>query len=326
MANTISSISTCKIPLILIVLFLSVFPAAAEPGRWETELSGDCWKLWLDSETDWQDDDIYLPPVNIGALPVTPPTCGWENLDIIFDKTVSVPGTVEEYFWSANDNPNGNAGDYRGVSWWSTTFELESALRGKRIIIAFESVNLRAEVFVNRKLVGYDVIGNTPFDVNVTDAVVFDGENQLDVRVTDPVGTFSWNDENLLRWGKNRIPSVHGFGGITGRIVIHATDAVHVNDIYVQNKPEIKEVETFVTLGNSSGTTQNGSVTCVIREWKKPSQIIWEKTISTSVSPEGKEVSFYVRAPGADVWDIKDPHLILLRSHSQAEAVKLLIQ
>lgn len=300
-----------KISLISIVLFLGVFPASAEPGRWECELSGDGWRLWLDRKADWKNDDIYLPPVNISALPVNPPTCGWEDLEKNFDKKVSVPGTVEEHFWGANGNPIGIAGDYRGVSWWSTTFRLDPALSGKRITIAFDSVNLRAEVFINRKFVGYDVIGNTPFDVDVTDAVTFGEENRLDVRVTDPVGNFTWEDNDLCFWGKNSIPGVHGFGGITGKIALRATDAVHIDDIYVENKPKIKEVEVFITLENSSGKTRDGNLTLVIHEWKDPSKVLWKKTISVSVQPEGKEISLYVRASGAKVWNIRESHLYI---------------
>ena len=59
----VSSISTCKILLIPAVLFFSVFPASAEPGRWEQELSGDGWNLWIDREAEWMNDDIYMPPV-----------------------------------------------------------------------------------------------------------------------------------------------------------------------------------------------------------------------------------------------------------------------
>ena len=90
--------------------------ATAEPGRWEKELSGAGWCLWLDREADWKNDDIYLPPVKITALPINPPTCGWDRLgEMSGGKNVKVPGTVEEYFWSANGNPNGIAGDYRCV-------------------------------------------------------------------------------------------------------------------------------------------------------------------------------------------------------------------
>ena len=146
----------------LIFCFFSVI-VFAEPGRYTEELSGPGWRLWLDLEAEWEHDRAVLPPVTLSALPVNIPTCGWDRYVKINNTIVSVPGTVEEYFWGANGNIHGIAGDYRGVSWWSRPFALDPSLRGKRIILSFDSVNLRAEIFVNRKLAGYDVIGNTPF-------------------------------------------------------------------------------------------------------------------------------------------------------------------
>jgi len=302
--------------IVLFTLFLSLFNVslvAAAPGRWEMKVSGEGWRLWLDKEAEWIDDDLYLPPVDVSALPVNPPTCGWDGLDAADGRIVSVPGTVEEYYWSANGNPVGRAGDYRGVSWWSTTFRLPPELRGKKIIIAFESVNLRAEVFVNRKLVGYDVIGNTPFEVDATGAVVFGSENRLDVRITDPGGNFSWPAHIVFKWGKHTIPIVRGFGGVTGEVSVLAVDAVRVEDIYVQNKPKVREVEVFATLENCSGSVKEGNLTLTIHEWKNPEEVLWEKTVPVTVPPEGKEVSVYVRAPKAKLWGILEPNLYAAR-------------
>ncbi len=306
------SIQTIFPLMVLLISSIPVSSAPADAGRWEVEISGDGWRLWRDFDADWKNDDIYLPPVNIDDIPVNPPTCGWESLDIIRDKKVSVPGTVEEHFWGANGNPVGIAGDYRGVSWWSTTFKLDPSLRGKRITIAFDSVNMRAEIFINRHLVGYDVIGNTPFEIDVSDAVVFGEANRLDVRITDPAGNFNWEDNDLFRWGKNLVPAVHGFGGITGRVYIRATDEIHIDDIYVENKPAVKEVEVFVSLGNSSGEIQQGNLTLVIHEWKYPSKILWQKTISESVPPEGKKLSLYAKVSRAKAWNIRDAHLYVV--------------
>ncbi|MFC1650795.1 glycoside hydrolase family 2 protein [Candidatus Latescibacterota bacterium] len=277
----------------------------------EKELSGDEWKLWLDREAEWINDDIYMPPVDISSIPVKPPTCGWDKLSSVADKIIGIPATVEEHFWSYNGNPWGEAGDYRGVSWWSTTFKADSNLKGKRITIKFESVVLRTEVFVNRKLIGYDIIGNTPFEVDVTNEVIFGGENTLDVRVTDPAGNFSWSNNDMYRWGKNRVPAYHGFGGITGKVYLRATDGVRVDDIYVQNKPKITEVEVFVTLKNLTDTMQKGKLSVVIHEWRNPSKMIWEKTLPVSIPLEGKEFPIYVKTPKAEIWNIKDPHLYI---------------
>ncbi|HEX2998976.1 MAG TPA: glycoside hydrolase family 2 TIM barrel-domain containing protein, partial [Armatimonadota bacterium] len=292
----------------LLSLLLS-FSASGDPGRWERELSGDNWRLWLDREAKWIDDDIFMPPVEIASLPVNPPTGGWNALNGASRKTISVPATVEEHFWSSNGNPWGEAGDYRGVSWFSTTFTADPGLKGKRITLAFDSVVLRAEVFVNHTLVGYDIIGNTPFEVDITGAVKWDGENTLDVRVTDPTGNFDWSNNDLFRWGKNLVPAYHGFGGITGKVYLRATDAVRVDDIYVRNTPKVTEAEVRVTLRNFSGAARKGKVIAVVHEWKNPSAVLWEKTLPVTVASGSREVSFAVKAPKAKPWNIRDPHL-----------------
>ncbi|MDP2982915.1 MAG: glycoside hydrolase family 2 TIM barrel-domain containing protein [Candidatus Latescibacter sp.] len=292
----------------LLFLLSGVLLAAAAPGRYEKELSGEGWRLFLDKNADWKNDPVFMPPVNVSTLPVNPPACGWDDLERKCDKVVSVPGTVEEHFWGVNGNPIGVAGDWRGVSWWSTTFLLDSELRGKRITLRFESVNLRAEVFVNRKQAGYDVIGNTPFEVDITGAAIF-GMNRLDVRITDPVGNFTWEDNDLCRWGKNLVPAVHGFGGITGRVYLRATDRVYIDDVYVENKPVITEAEIFAALANSTGKTVDGMLVVKVHEWRNPANVIWEKAMPVSVPAGEYTISLPVKAPKAKPWAIRDPHL-----------------
>lgn len=284
----------------------------SEPLRWGKNLSGSGWQLWLDHKAQWINDPVFTPPVDISKLPVNPPSCGWENFDKTDCKKVAVPGTVEEYFWGANGNPVGIAGDYRGVSWWSRKFTLDSGLKGKKIILAFESVNLCAEIFVNRKLVGYDAVGNTPFDVDITDAADFQRENSLDIRITDAGGNFSWPAHTVFKWGDNNIPIVRGFGGITGDIVLKAVDAVYIDDIYVRNKPKIKEAEIFTVLKNTSETQNQGVLIFVIKNWKNPSETVWQKTMNISVPAGGLEVSVPVYAPKAKEWGVLDPNLYIV--------------
>ena len=114
------------------------------------------------------------------------------------------------------------------------------------------------------------------------------------------------------------MPSIHGFGGITGRIFVRATDAVHIDDIYVQNKPDITSVDVFVTVGNSSEVRLDGNLTLVIHEWKHPSQVLWKKTVAVSVPPEGTTVSFQVKATNAKVWGIRQPNLYIAQVHFES--------
>jgi hypothetical protein len=43
------------------------------------------------------------------------------------------------------------------------------------------------------------------------------------------------------------VPATHGFGGITGGVTLRACDAVSIDDLYIQNKPSVREVEAFYT-------------------------------------------------------------------------------
>ena len=83
---------------------------------------------------------------------------------------VSVPGTLEEYLHPGN----GPTGDYQGVSWWWRTLHIPENV-GPRIVLRFESQRHRAEIFVDHQLVGYDVIGGTPFEVDLTGFLGEDG-------------------------------------------------------------------------------------------------------------------------------------------------------
>ena len=299
--------------IVLICMGMSMSTLSAEPGRLEVELTGADWKLWLDRDAQWQNDEMYPPPVDLSMIPVNPPSCGWDEYEKKVDKIVEVPATVEEHFWSDNGNPIGIAGDYRGVSWWGRTFDVPLHLDGKRIILAFDSVNLRAEVFVNRKLVGYDVVGNVPFDVDISDAVMPGKENRLDVRVTDPVGNFDWNDNEMYRWGDNMVPGVHGFGGITGYIHLIATDGIHIDDIYAQNLPNPREVNIFATIGNSTGREITGKTTIEIHEWKHPERVIWKTSFDTTVPSSGLELSRQAKVAKAKLWDLYQPNLYIAR-------------
>ena len=169
-------------------------------------------------------------------------------------KLVHLPAVVEEHFWFRKDSSfetiHGTAGDYKGVLWYVTSLEIPSALKGKRIVLSFESVRIRAEVYVNNNLSGYDCIGNTPFEADITKAVAFGKNNSIAVRITDPGGNFSWEDYFPDQWGNHKIPVSHGFGGITGKIKLIATDKTYIEDIYVRNQPMQFIADVDVSLSN----------------------------------------------------------------------------
>lgn len=315
-------------------------------------LGGEGWKLWLDREAPYKEDVLHLnpvdaakiregkpdwlEPVDVSKLSVAAPTCGWEKLfaesvhwsqagrawkERQLSLDVSVPGTVEQYFFDAisgNRKGERETGDYKGVSWWGRTFTVPASAKGQRVTLQFkEGIRQRAEVFVNRRLVGYELVLQSPFEVDITDVVNYGGVNEIAVRITDANGNFGWGDYVFEKWGKYMFPISHGFGGIPGGIDLVATDPVRVADVFVRNKPQLRDIDTTVTLANATDKPAEVSVeAAVIENWTKGTAVKEPKTIFTKkvgkVSlPAGavKTVDFNAVVKEARLWDIHDANL-----------------
>jgi hypothetical protein len=290
---------------------------AANAERVELNLSGSGWKLWQDTNANWQEDELFLPPVNFSRLPVNPPSGGWRVLESN-GLAVSVPGTVEEYL-----NPGtGPAGDYKGVSWWWRTIHIP-ANAGGRIALQFESQRHRAEVYLNHQLVGYDVIGGTPFAVDLTGVAQPGTDCQLAVRITDPGGNFDWRDSSSFQWGNYDLPMSHGFGGITGPVKLITSDPVFVDDIYVQNTPAITNVNVFATVKNTTGQTVQRDVGISVAAKAdrdllqardpvdQPASLAFQTELKDVVLKPGDNTVTFQVAPRGQVklWDLEHPNL-----------------
>ena len=59
---------------------------------------------------------------------------------------------------------------------------------------------------------------------------------------------------------------------------------IPVDDIHIKNKPSVIDADIVVALGNKSGVSQDGEITIVVHEWKRPDNIIWVKFASHEYS------------------------------------------
>ncbi|MES2772800.1 MAG: sugar-binding domain-containing protein [Bacteroidota bacterium] len=285
---------------------LTFFYQAKAQNRVKTELSGAGWKLWYDKDAAWQQDELYLPLANIASIHTSPPTGGWDALNA--GKTVMVPGTVEEYL----QEKAGPENDIKGVSWWYRNVQIPASVAPRKLLLRFEAARYRSEVFINRKLAGYDLTGNTPFEVDIT-AFAKPGETvQLAVRITDPGGNFDWRDGDVVNWGKYKVPGSHQFGGITGRVRLISCDPVYVNDIYVQNTPAITTVKPQLIIINSNSNEVVRNILVRVVEKKNPSVEISRQEInSVKLKPGINPVAVTISAPGAKLWDTDNPNLYI---------------
>ncbi|MDR2936191.1 MAG: glycoside hydrolase family 2, partial [Rikenellaceae bacterium] len=306
-----------RFSIISVLLLLIAGQTEAQP-RLVDDLSGEGWKLWHDTQAQWQQEEIFNQPVDISELPVVSPTGGWTVLGSAQMVGVKVPGTLEEYL----QKESGPEGDLSGVSWWVRPLDIPKYTGVKKVILKFGSIRSRAEVFIDRKLAGYWIVDNVPFEVDITKFVQPGRTAELAVRITDAGGNYDWRDGALIPWGDKTLPPGHAFGGITGRVILEVCDPVYTSDIYMQNTPALTTVNAVLTINNTTGKAVTRSVTVDVYPAGKTSPAVFSAKLTQTFAPGENEIIVPVSVPDAGLWDVDNPNLyscaVLIQEGSRA--------
>lgn len=275
------------------------------------DLSTNRWRMWPDTTASWQNDRLYLPgQFTLGSLPVNSPSGGWTVLNNSQGIPVTLPSSVEQYYWGAFGGGT-TGGNYKGVSWWWTTFAAPILQPGQRLVIQFRAARLRAEVYCNGKLVGYNIINEVPFSADVTSAAQPGAAtNQLAVRITSPGGDLNWGDYSPITWGTNTISDSRGIGGLDANILLQVCNPVCVSDFAVLNQPDPREVWLIGAVTNTGAAAYNGPVSLSIQTTN--GAVLWQGTNILTVA-SGGQTAFTndVVLSGAALWDFTNPVLYI---------------
>lgn len=274
--------------------------------RQTVDLGGSGWRLWEDREANWQDDELFVHPPELSKLPEHAPTGGWGRLAGASGTAVKVPGTAEEYLLSGP-----TVGDVTGVTWWWRDVEIPAGAGERNAWLEFDAARQRAEVYLDGKLVGYDLVGNTPFRAELGKVEGAGRKARLAMRITDPGGNFDWHDKGLIPWGKNKLLMSHGFGGVTGPVRLVIADGVAVDDLYVQNTREFRTVNVEATIRNSTSAEVTRAVRLRVASRGEPGKVVAEVVVQNVTIPAGGAATARatLSAPEAALWDTEHPNL-----------------
>jgi len=286
------------------------------------------WHLWLDHKANWSKEPAFLPEdVNLSKLQPHPPTGGWSTLSPQSAKAVTLPATVEQYYWGVDGlrpykneyfyeqkDPTPKNGNYIGVSWWWRKIDLPKSFTGKTAILHIRAAKQVAEVYVNQKLVGYDVLAETAFDSDITQALKPGAVNTIAIRITNPGGRLDWGDWSST--GLNKLGGIfagHAFGGLDRGITLTAHGPVRFADTWVLNTPSTRTVEAHAQLTNAGATPQSGTIIATAVD-PSTGKSVGRTAIRCVVAPHGSApVVVRVTAPHARLWDLKHPNLYTMR-------------
>jgi hypothetical protein len=285
------------------------------------------WNVWLDKDAKWQDEPAYLPGDDpLSAIAARPPTPGWDALDETGATVVTLPTTVEQHFWGVNGlRPYSNEydyedsdkaprnGNYLGVSWWWRNVDVPKSFAGQTVILHIRAAKQRAEVYVNRQLVGYRFIAETAFDCDVTKAIRPGQNNTVAIRITNPGGRMDWGDWSFATMGGIGFFAGHAFGGLDRGLTLTAHGPVRIADAWVLNTPDPGTVFPHVRLMSKAGENLQGSVRLAVID-PATGVVVAHDQIPVGISAGGDvTVSKRLKVPDAELWSPAHPNLYRLK-------------
>ncbi|MCR4412758.1 MAG: hypothetical protein NUV77_10075, partial [Thermoguttaceae bacterium] len=211
-------------------------------------------------------------------------------------------------------------------AWLRRSFDVPSSMRGKRLTIRFGGVKYNSRVLVNGRQVGGCFGGYEPFEVEVTEAVRFDGPNELAVGCHDWTGVFSpgkvefpaqadWDVVRGVPRDKVLSPvgGLYGLYGIWDDVTLIARPPVHVKDLFI--KPSVRRGELTVEyeIANRSAADAEVELRAVVEDQGRG---VLELGPTRLKVPAGKTAPATLRQSWAKpiLWSPADPHLLDLRT------------
>jgi len=298
---SLKTIIKLGVAVICVAMVITGTVFAGSSQRAELALENLGWRVWLDEKAEWQKDTLYAPgevPA-LATLPVNLPTGGWDVLAGTTGKACAIPASVEEYFSGGT-----NTWSYHGVSWFWCDVKIPSDWNGKAVRLEVEKARMRAEIYVNGKLAGYDLVAETPFEANLSAFLKYGEKNRIAVRLTNPGGQRGWEDMPCIKWGQFLLPPSHDFTGL-GKVNLVATAAVYIENIFIKNLLPAKagNIEVQATIQNSTPAATTNTVSVAI----KGTGAVAKREVE--LQPGLNRVVFPFSVPDAKLWDPDHPEL-----------------
>lgn len=208
-------------------------------------------------------------------------------------EVVSIP-----HSWNRSDAQEGIP-YYRGTGIYTKAFAASDAWQGRRVFIRFEGVNIRAQVVLNKQVIGEHKGGYAAFCYEITDFLSYDHENVLEVTVN--------NEANL------EIPPLVGdfnnYGGIYRPVSLIVAAPVCITPldyaspgIYLKQKEVNKEsaqVEVLTKVSNGDGSESAIEYQTTILD--AAGQVVDQKRDQHTISTGDSQLSH--------TYTLKNPHL-----------------
>ena len=247
---------------------------------------------------DWT---VAADPGNVGR------DQGWGKAALPDAKPARVPGIFQE-----------SLPGYHGVAWYGREFTApQNPYSGGRCLIRFHAVDYLADVWVNDTAVGGHEGGETPFTLDITDALKADGPNRLTIRVLNPKAEPIDGIVLGETPHRNKVPAGIGVGGsyngggITEPVEVFWTPAIRIDDVYVRPDWQTGKVKVRATLTNTGGAAVDVPVEFTITP-AFANEPVASLTLAHAVPLGTAAVASEMTVSNHRLWQLDDPYLYRL--------------
>jgi len=221
-------------------------------------------------------------------------------------RAARVPGIIQETF------PG-----YHGVAWYWREFEAPgNSFPAGRTLLRFWAVDYFAQVWVNDVVVGQHEGGETPFVLDITDAVKPNAVNRVAVRVVNPAGEPI--DGMVLNETPHRNKTVsltvggsYNYGGITEPVELLCVPAVRIADVFVRADWKTGKVVVEANVRNASVAAAKGKMEFVIRPGKS-SEAVAETSLQRDLPVGDTAIKAELQVRDHRLWDVEEPNLYVM--------------
>ncbi|MBI3920007.1 MAG: glycoside hydrolase family 2 [Armatimonadetes bacterium] len=206
---------------------------------------------------------------------------------------------------------------YHGVAWYWRDFATPGNQHAEgRYLLRFRAVDYLAEVWVNGVPVGRHEGGETPFVLDVTDAVAQAStlsRNRLAVRVLNP--THEPIDGLVLNQTPHRAKVIpysagasYNHGGIVDSVELIITPSVRIEDLYVWPDPKTGVVHIQATVHNALDKPVTGHLQFAVSP-AVSGETLDAACLDRRLPPGDTLVEASLRINNPRLWQLNDPYL-----------------
>jgi hypothetical protein len=211
---------------------------------------------------------------------------------------------------------------YHGVAWYWRTFKapVNPHLNG-RCLLRFGAVDYLAQVWVNGYAVGEHEGGETPFTLDVTDAIRPGKENLLTVRVLNPpedrrIDGFILKETCSGAKADNIASNmVYNSGGIVGAVELLLVPDLRIADLHVMPDWKTGEIQIRAALLNAAGPSDTIAQFSVVSV--AGGAPLATTSLSVRVEAGTATVEASLRVPGHRLWSPEEPVLYRVTANVQ---------